>query len=291
MDLKIIRDYKDNAVLRHSFNELAGLVFRIDFEKWYRYGFWNDRYICYSIVDGNKVVSNVSANMLDIVINGKRINSMQIGTVMTHPEYRKKGLAERLMNTVLEEYKGSCELIFLFGNMRVVDFYPKFGFIPVKETQFYANNSIEPVSSRIRKLDMSDMKDVEIMRQIIWERVTLSSSFGVERTEGILAWHCLNVFPENTYYLEEIDAVVIFKVKDDVLHLYDVACREKPDLKQITGMLMPQETREVILHFTPDSENLRIKKRAYISEDYIFFVKSKSVQLTGEFFYPYTAHA
>lgn len=98
-------DYKDDEVLRKSFNALAIETFAkgLDFEPWYQEGYWNNRYICYSFVDDNQVVSNVSANRMVICEDGVLKEAIQIGTVMTHPDYRKRGLASKLIHRVLED--------------------------------------------------------------------------------------------------------------------------------------------------------------------------------------------
>ena len=41
MGYQLISDYKTNAVYKESFNELAKMVFGIDFEKWYEHGCWS----------------------------------------------------------------------------------------------------------------------------------------------------------------------------------------------------------------------------------------------------------
>ena len=80
----MVSDYKENPVYRQSFNRLADRVFGIDFEKWYQDGFWNDRYICYSYLHQNEIVSNVSVSLLDLIINSQSHPAALIGTVMTH---------------------------------------------------------------------------------------------------------------------------------------------------------------------------------------------------------------
>jgi hypothetical protein len=75
MDYEFIKDYKQHADLRISFNELAGLVFEIDFERWYRLGFWNDRYQCYSFLKDGQVVSHVSVNLMELIIDGHRVEA------------------------------------------------------------------------------------------------------------------------------------------------------------------------------------------------------------------------
>lgn len=43
--LEIVKNYRDNAVLRQSFDGLAGRTFGLTFEDWYRNGYWSDKYI------------------------------------------------------------------------------------------------------------------------------------------------------------------------------------------------------------------------------------------------------
>lgn len=52
---EIIKNYRDNAVLRYSFNTLAEETFGLDFEAWYQNGFWGDDYNPYSIVKDDKL--------------------------------------------------------------------------------------------------------------------------------------------------------------------------------------------------------------------------------------------
>ncbi|HEX2947560.1 MAG TPA: GNAT family N-acetyltransferase [Clostridia bacterium] len=313
MEYRIIKDYKGNESYRKSFNELAKLVFGIDFERWYSLGFWNERYVCFSILDGERVVSNVSANIMDLIIDGAVVPVIQIGTVMTHPDYRKKGLAARLMDTVLKEYKHKCDIVFLFANPDAAGFYRKFGFDTVYETGFYAEapdkpgytkkggkpeNADESLSlltkmpAGSRKLNLSNSADVELIRRLSAARAPLSLAFGTAGTEGILAWHCLNSLPEAIYYLEALDTIVICRKENGVLHLYDVISRNTPDYRELIGELwLEGEPEEIAFHFTPNMESIPVKCRPYDTNEYIFFTMSQKIHLEGAFFYPYTAHA
>lgn len=71
MNYEMISDYKDNKMYRDSFNRLAESTFDINFEEWYRDGFWNDKYVCYSYIDDNKVIANVSINKMNLIYQGK----------------------------------------------------------------------------------------------------------------------------------------------------------------------------------------------------------------------------
>ena len=58
MKYKFIKQIKNNSILRSSFFQLAKNTFGLSFENWYEQGFWTDKYIPYSIIDGDKVISN-----------------------------------------------------------------------------------------------------------------------------------------------------------------------------------------------------------------------------------------
>ena len=96
--MTIEKNYRDNESLRNSFNELAGKVFGgLNFEDWYRNGFWKDNYIPYSIVIDGKVVSNVSVNACNMNYDGRIVKLIQLGTVMTDPDRRLIRLGRKLL--------------------------------------------------------------------------------------------------------------------------------------------------------------------------------------------------
>lgn len=292
MEYKMIQDYRHDDIYRKSFNALARKTFGIDFEKWYETGFWNDRYVCYSFSDDDKVVANVSANLLNWVVKGKSLNVIQIGTVMTHPDYRKKGLASQLMHHVLNTYEKQCDLFYLFGEPSVHEFYENFGFTPIQETRFHINLTASGNKGKyLRKLDLSDTADLNIIRRLTAERVPLSEQFWVDHAQSILAWHLLNVYPDQIYCIEQLDAIVLLKVEGGTIHLYDAVCRKTVHVEEIIGFLVPDGNYQIVLHFTPDQPKL-YSRTPYVTDDYIFFVKKKDGTLMPEeFFHPDTAHA
>jgi GNAT superfamily N-acetyltransferase len=224
--LSFIHDYKERSEYRQSFNQLAKDTFGIDFEEWYKQGFWNDRYVCYSFIDGDRVVANVSANKMDLIVEGKPVKAIQIGTVMTDPDHRGMGLAKSLLNKVLEKYEKEYDLIYLFANRNVLKFYPKFGFKPFQETEFSMEISVQGVDSiGVRKLDVSKAEDLDIIVRVAPERASLSRLLSVKNSENLLVWYRLNVFTEDLYYLEEQDTIVIFKLEEDKIHLYDIVSK------------------------------------------------------------------
>lgn len=66
------KDLKNNESLRKSFFELAADTFGLSFENWYQKGGWSERYIPFSFVEGEKVIANVSVNILEFIIHGEK---------------------------------------------------------------------------------------------------------------------------------------------------------------------------------------------------------------------------
>lgn len=126
--MELVYDYIRNDALRHQLNALARKTFGFDFEKWVANGYYEGDYIPYSFVENGKMLSNVSANRMRFLQNGVERNYIQIGTVMTDEVHRNKGLARRLIEYVVAEYKDKCDGIYLFANLEALGFYRKTGF-------------------------------------------------------------------------------------------------------------------------------------------------------------------
>ncbi len=290
-NFKLIHNYKDIPEYRLSFNDLANSTFGIDFEKWYQNGFWNDRYVCYSYTYGRKVVANISINKMDVIIEGERKRALQLGTIMTHPEYTKRGLAKGLMNIVLEEYEKKYDFTYLFANESVLNFYPKFGFKSSKERQFSIDLNISKAKvGKLRKLDVSNTQDLRLISNFASERIPVSDIFGTENSEHILMWYCLNIFHNDIYYLEEEDVVVIYKTEKNKLHLYDVISKGDVYLNRIINTISSNKIKKVVFYFTPDSKSINGTLDVFESGEMIF-IKPNSLNVNIDFKYPITSQA
>jgi len=280
-ELYFVKDYKQDNRLRQSFSELAISVFGLSFEEWYIKELWNDRYIPYSFHADGKIIANVSVNLVDLIIAGQKKRAVQIGTVMTHPDYRNRGLSRSLLEKVLAEYENKTDVIYLFANSEVVDFYPKFGFGEVEEDEFYmAYKHEQTASATIRKLNGKVIEDLHFIKSAAQRRKSLSQMLSTEGTWGILLFYCLNVFPEQIYYMEEDEVIVICEMKENKLHLYDVIASHAVPIEDLISKIANSETTEVIFHFTPGNLSA-LSRRRLPKDDGVLFVRT-----TGENVYP-----
>ena len=221
--INYISDYKENHHLRESFNLLAKQTFGIDFETWYQYGFYDHSYVCHSFVENGRVISNVSATKMQLIIDGKDINAIQIGTVMTCPECRMSGLAGRLMHTVIEEYEPHNYMIILFPNETVMDFYPRFSFRLTNDTLYSIKTKCSGEAfDKFRKLDIKESAGRRIIEQAVKTKIPLSERMDVRANHAICLWHCLNSFQDDIYIADSGLCVVIYKMSGDRIDLYDV---------------------------------------------------------------------
>ncbi|MDM5279868.1 GNAT family N-acetyltransferase [Paenibacillus silvae] len=261
-ELHFVKGYRDNDTLRTSFFELAASTFGIHFEEWYQQGCWGKGYVPFSYVDGDQVVANVSVNLLELIIHGEKHKAIQVGTVMTHPDYRKQGLSARLMNKVLEEYENKYDYMYLFANESVLDFYPKFGFKPVEEHLFSMDYTAKKrsVPANIRKLDVTNAEDVRLISTFASERRPVSQHFATAQTKGILMFYCLNVFSHDIYYLEKENVIVIYQKEGNTINLFDVISLNEIHMTDILHQIADEDTQEITFHFTPDAaENMMLK--------------------------------
>ena len=98
-------EIKNSDSKRNGFIALAEKVFDLSFDSWYKNGYWTDKYCPYTLFDGEKAVANVSASKIHTIVDGEPKLYIQLGTVMTHPDYRNLGLSNTLIGKIFEHFR------------------------------------------------------------------------------------------------------------------------------------------------------------------------------------------
>ncbi len=262
-----ILDYKESGILRESFNKLAANTFDIQFEDWYKLGYWTKNYIPYSMKADDKIVSNVSVNLMEFNQSGSVKKYIQLGTVMTDKNYRGLGLNGYLMKKVIEDYLDKCDGIYLFANDSVLDYYPKFGFRKANEYQYSRKLSITGNRS-VSPFPISDKKALKEMEKII----TTSKPCGQMAMNNMgLHMFYLSSFMKNTvYYVEEQQAYVVAEEEEGNLVLHEIFAAGEVDITAIAAAFGNQN-QKVILGFVPDKKE-NYNRELLIEEDTTLFV-------------------
>lgn len=288
---RMISNYMENEKYRRSFNELAKNTFCLDFEDWYQNKLFFNRYINYSEIDCDKIVANVSINKMELIIDGKKKKALQLGTVMTQPEYRKKGLSRNLIRHIIEEYKDEYDLIYLFANDSVLNFYPKFGFKKVDETSYKLSaKDVEKKESAIRKLSTEDEEDKKIINRLVNVRQPISKAFGVCNDIWPLLVYCFYEFKNDLYYLEDEDTIVILQRENEIINIYDIVSLKAIDLESIIEKVVMSEDKTIELNFVPELCKYKAAKGTKKREDTTLFVIDKDHLLKEEIQFPMTSH-
>ena len=284
-------NYKDDLALRNSFNSLTEKTYGFNFKQWYEDGYWKDKYIPYSLLDGDKVISNVSVNIMDFLILGEKKRFVQIGTVMTDEEYRGQGLSRALMEVVLKEWEDKCDLIYLFANDSVLDFYPKFGFEKCNEYKYFVKRIGEKKSENIRKMSMDSDKDREFVYDIICNTIPISK-VSMKNNASLIMFYCTYFMKESIYYIEDYNAVVICDFNEDVLYVQDVFTTKEVNLDKIINSIINEKTEKVILGFTPNNIS-SYEKTLVNEEDTTLFIKigKDNPFKTEDLMFPVLSHA
>jgi GNAT superfamily N-acetyltransferase len=289
-DYTFIKGYRENDESREGFNNLASDTFGINFEKWYELGFWTDKYVPYSYLAAGKVVSNVSVNHIELVIDGERRKAIQLGTVMTHPEFRGRGLSGRLMKLVLEDYQ-AADMIYLFASKTVLDYYPKFGFRPVEERQPILQLAERGDGVSLKKLDGNRREDIDFIYDLAKRRVPVSRKFSGNDTAELLMFYCTYVFPNNIYYWPEEEMVLLMKRDDEILHVFDVVSLKEIDMEVLAARLAPAEVKEVHFHFTVQSYSDGFVTARFQGDEVLFVKTAAGLVLPEDFKHPVTSQA
>lgn len=293
MNYELITDYKHNAIYRKSFFELVQTTFELDFKQWDDAGGWNDNYRCLSYRLGSQIVANVSINELTVIVEGNAHSALQIGTVVTHPDHRNKGLSRQLIEYALTTYEKDYDFIYLFANDTVLSFYPKFGFKQWHESTFVLDVSTYKKSKNTnswRKLTREVPADLEIMTRLAEQRKPLSNQVEVTGREHLSHFYYILGFGDALYYHSECDALLIFEIDGSELHLFDIIAAQPINLNDILSSLLTSEITTVNFYFTPDGLPHVQSARMENPEDTLF-VRSKIEEPNTPFVFPLTSHA
>ncbi len=272
MDYKIERGCRDNAKWRSSFDKLSVEIFGLSFEKWYQNGFWGEKFRPYSIVIGDEVISNVSVNLIDCHLNGAERHYIQLGTVMTKKEYRKKGYNRILMESILHEYR-ACDGFFLFANDSVLDYYGKFGFERTAEYRYRGKIK----RGGTKKAVPVSMKCREDWNYFLREKSRRKSNGVMSlRNDGLLMFYLSHFMQESVFYIERLDAYVIAETENGILLLYEVYSKDPVSMEEVCSCFGGM-AEYVSFAFTPlHTEGL--EKYEYKEENTTYFVRGRGIQ-------------
>lgn len=291
-ELTFLKGYQQEDKKRHAFDSLAIKTFDLSFEAWYQSGYWREKYIPYTLFDGEQAVANISVNIMDFNILGNEQRAIQIGTVMTDEAYRKQGLSRMLIEKVFEDWKADNHFVYLFANATVWTFYPKFGFRPVKQYQYY-RTPIPAPSTHFIKLNM----DEKVNREKLYDYAQNSIPLGKISMQGnsdLVMFYCITVYKDNVFYLPELDVIAIAEVNERQMHLLDVFSKKQADLDEVISAVCDETIEVVMLGFSPNdcSSYARFLVDEEAKDEMLFVETGKTIIFDeNQLMFPLLSHA
>ncbi|MBR1441788.1 MAG: GNAT family N-acetyltransferase [Lachnospiraceae bacterium] len=291
--MKLISDYMRDDTKRHMLNGLTQKTFGFDFEGWVTNGYFEGDYIPYSYEEGGKIVSNVSANRMSFKQNGAVKNYIQIGTVMTDPDYRKQGLAAGLMKQVIKEYEKDCDGFYLFGDLSAAGFYRKMDFEIINQYRYFlkeefctADKNAEPFRP-IQDMDEGVKKKyLEYVRES-----EPHSSFEQINKYGLQMFYTAGL--DNVLYCAELDCFIVLEEEETPI-LQSVLSGKKVALTDVVRRINLDKPC-LMLGFTPLEED-RDKCISEVydgADDYRLFYRGENLKAIEQdkLYFPDLSHA
>lgn len=284
--------YRNDKELLDSFNELTRNTFGFDFTGWHAAGHFGEMYVPHVILEDGKVVSNVSVNRMQFDVGGVIKNYIQLGTVMTDEKHRRQGLNRQIMEAILSEYVDKVDGIYLFGNDGVLDYYPKFGFVPSKEYEYYMLYEKEEAVVAYA-LERANMEDAEQVRRLDDAIMAGSVNDAFYMSENLDLYHFwLDAeHPESIYYIPQVEAYVIAAIEDDRLMVYQVFGKQKVDIRRLSKAFAGNFS-EVVLGYTPVHRE-EFCVRVHKEEDCTLFILGDDLKCVSkeQMMFPLLSHA
>ena len=284
--------YRDDAEALASFNELTRKNFWFDFTAWHAAGYFGNMYVPHAVMKAGKVVSNVSVNKMQFKVGDTIKNYIQLGTVMTDEAYRGRGLNREIMDEILQEYAGKVDGIYLFGNDSVLDYYPRFGFVPCEEYEYYLPYEKRDTTEAytLEKVNMGDAEQVQKLDGTI---LSGSGNDAFYMSENLDLYHFWldSEHSEKVYYIPEAEGYAVVTVEDGSLLIYQIFGKQQVDVQRLAAAFAG-EFSEVVLGYTPVHKEA-FCVRVHKEEDCTLFILGEDLECVSRerMMFPLLSHA
>lgn len=279
-----------NPKLKESFFKLAYDTFDLNFEKWDELGYWNDTYCPYVFEVNGEIAANVSTSSGTMILDGRQYKAVQIGTVMTNPKFQGRGLSRQLMEKVMENQM-NANIVYLFANKTVLNFYPKFGFETRTQSIFTVDKKdITTTPTEVKKVSLDDKTTRNVFYETTVFRKPVSQKMSMIQNENIVMFHALTQYRDCIYYVPKFRTCVILNETGRYVELIDVISKESVDLQEILASL-PIQAEKIRLCFTPDDLKIPVMQGVLIDEGAMFVKNQKDIAYPNNLLYPYSGLA
>ncbi|MCL2372843.1 MAG: GNAT family N-acetyltransferase [Defluviitaleaceae bacterium] len=256
-----------NPAYEEKFNSLIQSVFGFSFAPWIQRGLWGDTYESYSIIEGGVMLANASVCKMELLVQGRPINAIQLGAIATRESARGKGLSRLLVKHVLAKYSGTPA--FLAANPSVANFYQQFGF---RQLQVHWPSAKVEINNNPAAAIECNFHDSEVAAAL-QSRGAFSNILDCRGTQAIQLFHLLMEYSQDIYYLPKLDAFAIAQQEGDRLFLADVIAKKPVAFQSLVNELPFAGVKAIDFGFCPDWLGLQPTWAPQDMGRELFFVK------------------
>ncbi len=223
-------------------------------------------------------------------VGGVRKKGAQLLTVGTLPQYRLQGIQRELWKRVSAWIGQEYDFAFLFTDDSATGFYEKLG---LRRQPEYFETVLCPQAAshselRFKKLDLEQDGNYKIIERLAKEREMVSHRIGF-LNPNLLLFMFLYVYQSWSYYLEDLDIVIVVEETKDRLRIHDIVAKQMPKLSDIESFLAQFKKDGIDLLFCTDRLGVDQSKKKRV-KDSILFV-SDDFEFEGHFVFPYSIRA
>jgi ribosomal protein S18 acetylase RimI-like enzyme len=290
MKIEYRSEYFDDPDAKESFESYAKKIFGLDFSRWKARGLWDDQYKAFSAFDGEECVASICVYPSQMRVGGVEKKGAQLLTVGTLPEYRSQGIQREIWRRVQAWIHRECDFTFLFTDESAAGFYQSLGlkrqpeyFDVLKSPQLKSKDKL-----RFKKLNLEQDSDYAIIERMAKDREMVSNRLGFLNPK-LLLFMFLYFYQNWSYYLEDIDTVIVVQEKENRLRIHDVIAKKMPKLSDIQTFLTQFKKDEIGFLFCTDRLGVDQPKKKRVKDSLLFV--SDNFELEGEFVFPYSIRA
>jgi hypothetical protein len=223
-------------------------------------------------------------------IDGERKKGAQLLTVGTLPEFRQKGIQKEIWKRASRWISDTCDFVFLFTDDLAAGFYEKLGLRRQVEFSEIISCSVTPrkPSGYFRRLDLEEKSDYANVARLAKEREMVSERIGFYNP-NLLLFMFLYCYRDFSYYLKDIDTVVVVEEKEERIRVHAVVAKKTPSLEQLMPFFSHFERKEIEFLFCTDRLGINNVTREEVTESLLFV--NEDFHLEGKFMFPSSIRA
>ena len=249
---------------------------------------WDDRYTPFSAFEDGECVASICVYPSVMRVDGKDKSGAQLLTVGTLPEYRGRGIQKQLWRRAHEWLRTESDFVFLFTDEEAVGFYERLGLKRQPEyTEIIPGPHHRGPSQRVRQLDPERDDDFALVEHLAREREVVSDRLGF-LNPNLLLFMFLYEYGGWTFYLEDLDAVIVAEETARGVRIHDILARAIPSFREI-GSFLSRFGKDVEFLFCTDRLDVGSAGKRRV-DDSVLMV-SEDFTLRGEFVFPYSMRA